>query len=308
MKEEFINRALDEINDARLLEAALYAPAVKKARVPKRAVKVLLIAALLTSLFSVTAFAVWQSAFRTRSPEPGEKVTFHIWNADQSEYLPREANVAMLITVEGAETGRWVLLRDHWLPEPTASSDRLKRTSFYEVMSFYSDHTLYVGWRQRPLEELLAEAGLSAEEAEIWYSRIYCERPSPEPLLNIEVFNATMLYDRPLIFGNVEGATAQIIREGTLGPYELLELQVDMSAFYREKLGVEPKADLQLQNHVLLYEPTEKYLIHIGGSDCAYDFETLEKIGENLEVLVTDFETQRPEMASDYLYSDLGRG
>ena len=312
MKEEIILHALDEIRDERLLEAALYAPAAKSLHRPKRFVRVLLIAAVLTTLFSVTAFAVWQSAMKVRIVAPGEKVTFHLlksdFNDDYGEYAVLDRNVALTVTVEGAEAAHWVQFRACWLPEPAASSERLECHSFYDVLSFASDHSLYVGWRQRPLEQLLREANMSAEEAESWYNRIDCDARAPASLLDISVYDATLLHNAPLIFGAAHGATAEVIREGTLGDYELLELQVDYSAFYREQLKKEAPAELKLQNHVLLYEPTEKYLIRISGSDSAYSFESLEKIGENLEVLVTDFETQLPEMASDYLYCDLGRG
>lgn len=309
MKEEIMLQALEEICDEHLLEAALYVPAPKAAHRPKRFVRVLLIAAVLTTLFSVTAFAVWQGAFRPRVPEPDEEITFHVldahFNDTHGQLVPRKfGHVAMLVTVDGAEKGRWVLLRDHWLPEQAASSERLERHSFFDTMDFFSDHSMYVGWRQRPLEELLAEARLSEEEARTWYTRINCEMPHPGPLFDLTVYNAAELYERPLLFGTSEGTTAQVIREGTLDGCQLLEVQVTYSAM--ERGGKTIPADLQ--NHVLLYEPTEKYLIRISGSDSAYDFETLEKIGENLEVLVTDFETELPEMSSDYLYCDLGRG
>lgn len=309
MKEETMLRALEEISDEHLLEAAFYVPAVQSPPRPKRLVRVLLIAAVLTTLFSVTAFAVWQGAFRARVPEPEEEITFHVldshFNDTQGQLVPWQfRHVGMLVTVDGAETGHWVLLRDRWLPEQAASSDRLERHSFYDTMDFFSDHTLYVGWRQRPLEELLAEARLSAEEARSWYTRIHCEMPHPGPLFDLTVYDATTLYGRPLLFGAAEWATAQIVREGTLGSYQLLEVQVSYSA--EERAGKTIPADLQ--NHVLLYEPTEKYLIRISGSASAYDFKALEKLGENLEVLVTDFETELPEMSSDYLYCDLGRG
>lgn len=309
MKEEIMIQALEEIRDEHLLEAALYVPVRTAAHRPKRLIRVLLIAAVLTTLFSVTAFAVWQGVFRARVPEPDEEITFHVldshFNDTHGQLIPwKFRHVGMLVTVDGAEEGRWVLLRDRWLPESAASSDRLERNSFYDTMDFFSDHTLYVGWHQRPLEELLEEAHLSAGEAKNWYTGIRCEMPYPGPLFDLTVYDATTLYARPLLFGAAEWATAQIVREGTLGSYQLLEVQVTYSA--SERAGKTIPADLQ--NHVLLYEPTEKYLIRISGSDSAYDFEALEKIGENLEVLVTDFETELPEMSSDYLYCDLGRG
>jgi len=309
MKEEIMLHALEEIRDEHLLEAALYVSVPKAPRRTKRLVRVLLIAAVLTTLFSVTAFAVWQGVFRARVPEPDEEITFHVLNSDfndtHGQLIPRKfQHVGMLVTVDGAEEGHWVLLRDRWLPESVATSERLVRSSFYDTMDFFSDHSMYVGWRQRPLEQLLEEAQLSAGEAKNWYTGIRCEMPHLGPLFDLTVYDATTLYARPLLFGAAEWATAQIVREGTLGSYQLLEVQVRYSAI--ERAGKTIPADVQ--NHVLLYEPTEKYLIRISGSDSAYDFETLEKIGENLEVLVTDFETQLPEMASDYLYCDLGRG
>lgn len=309
MKEEIMLHALAEISDGHLLEAALHVPAPKAVRRPKRFVRVLLMAAALTTLFSVTAFAVWQGAFRARVPEPDEEITFHVLDSDfndtHGQLIPRKfRHVGMLVTVDGEEEGRWVLLRDRWLPEPAASSERLKRYSFYDTMDFFSDHSLYVGWRQRPLEQLLEEAHLSAGEAKSWYTGIRCEMPHPGPLFDLTVYDATTLYARPLLFGAAEWATAQIVREGTLGSYQLLEVQVSYRAI--ERAGKTIPADVQ--NHVLLYEPTEKYLIRVSGSDSAYGFETLEKIGENLEVQITDFVTELPEMSSDYLYCDLGRG
>ncbi len=311
MKEEIMLHALEEISDERLLEAAFYVP-IAKAHRPKRLVRVLLIAAVLTTLFSVTAFAVWQGAMKVRISAPEEKASFHLLKSDftddYGEYAVLDRHVALTVTVEGAERAHWVQFRVSWLPEPAASSDRLERHSFFDVLNFASDHSLYVGWRQRPLEQLLREANMSEDEAKSWYNRINCDARAPASLLDISVYDAALLHNGPLIFGVAEGATAEVLREAALGDYELLELQVDYSAFYREQLKQDAPAELKLQNHVLLYEPTEKYLIRISGSDSAYSFESLEKIGENLEVLVTDFETQLPEMASDYLYCDLGRG
>ena len=121
--------------------------------------------------------------------------------------------------------------------------------------------------------------------------------------------DAAGLYQRDLLLG-MYGGEARVVAEGTRGKYQMLEVQVDYTEHYRklaEERGFDPPESDLLSDFLLLFEPEEQYLIHLGGSHSDYPFETLEKIADHLELKVTDFPT-RPTTRQSYLILDLGRG
>ncbi len=323
MKRDDLSDALNEISDRHLLEAALYASAdrpgkdgempIKKVRNLSRT---LLIAAALTLLFSITAFAVYQSAIHARVPDEGEKLTYQYLDCDFDEkggvlHSVTFDDLAMVLHFDAVPDSRDVLMKAGWLPEPAASDSHLRFDNYYDEMEFFQDHTRYVGWEEKPLAELLEEAGLSEEEAKEWSSSINCDPPSPEPLLNIGILTSADLYGSDVVLGWGGGGIASLVKEGTLKDYELLEVQLDFTAFFESRADNYPDglpADMLIENHLFLFEPNERYLIHIGGSGCAYDFDTLEKIAENLEVKITSFPRHFVETKQNYIFMDLGRG
>jgi len=268
---------------------------------------------VLTTLFTITAYAVYQRSIHLKVPKTPEELTFQVVSDLEDENARLVSitfqDLAMVIHFDTEPDAHDVVIRDSWLPEEAANSDRLGRISYYDDLDFFKDHIRYVGWEQRPLEELLAEAGFSAEEAKNWYSRIYVENPGPKPLLNIEAFDGAALYARDVILGWPPKAAGSVVREDQLGPYQLLEVQIDCSAYYKERFDSdEDHSDLILQNHLFLFEPEQLFVLHIAGSACAYPFETLEQIGENLQVRITAMETHQHEAQTSYLFCDLGRG
>lgn len=322
MNRDVLSDALNELSDRHLLEAALYAPGDSPGKdgtshmKPKNALRTLLIAAVLTMLLSITAYAVYQSAIHARVPEKGEELNYQTLGSDFDEtggtlHTVTFDDLAMVIHFDAVPDSYDMLMKFHWLPEPAASDSHLRLNNYYDVMDFFQNHTRYVGWEQKPLAELLAEAELTEEEAKEWLCGLSCDPPSPEPLLNIGLTTSADLYENDVILGWSGNCEAKLIREGTLGVYELLEVQVDSPAFYESRKENFPEglpADMLLQNHLFLFEPEQRYLIHIGGSDCAYSFETLEKIAENIEVRQTAFPRHYVETQQTFILMDLGRG
>lgn len=318
MKRDTMARALNEISDRHLLEAAEAVSAGtagkdgKQTVNTKKLLRTLLIAAVLTTFFTITAYAVYQRAIHPKVPETPEDLTFNVVT-DKEKDDPHLAtfrfdDLAMIIHFDTDPDGHEFVFRDGWLPEIAANSDRLQRHSYYEELEYYANYELYPDWEKKTVGQWLAESGLSEEEAGTWFTRVNVENPGPKPLLDINIHYASELYVRDVILGFPSGSEAHLIKEGDLGPYQLLEVEVDTSAFYNERDPEEDHSDISLQNHLFLFEPEQQYMIHIGGSACAYPFEDLEKIGENLEVRMTGIETRTHEMDTTFLFSDLGRG
>ena len=242
----------------------------------------LLIAAALVFLLVCAAVL---GHMRAEVPQNGLHYTVEDAGRVQNIDLP---DTAMVVRVDCEAQGRLPALRFGWLPEgvPEPGVTAGINYSILQLLEDGSELELYPGWKARPLDTLLAEAGMTAEEAGRWYFGHHCEKVN-SALLEIRAYDCCSIHGRDLLLG-MDGGTAELVAEGTRGEYEMLEIRVERGGF--------------------LFEPQEQYLLFLGGSDSDYSFETLEKIADNLEVRLTGL-TLGPTTARWPLVDlDLGRG
>lgn len=308
MKSERFMDALTGIDERYLSETLQRLETPKPVRPRRRLTQSLLLAAVLILLLAPAAWAAYSRYMSARVPEGALHVyTYDDFNREHDFELP---DVAMVINVDTEPEATDIVMRFGWLPEdapmPGESGDEID--SFFNMLDFFKDHELWPGWESRSLDEMLELAGMTAEEARTWYCGYSWENEN-RALLHVCVMDAAGLYQRDLLLG-MYGGEARVVAEGTRGKYQMLEVQVDYTEHYRklaEERGFDPPESDLLSDFLLLFEPEEQYLIHLGGSHSDYPFETLEKIADHLELKVTDFPT-RPTTRQSYLILDLGRG
>ena len=241
---------------------------------------------------------------RAEVPQNGLHYTVEDAGRVQNIDLP---DTAMVVRVDCEAQGRLPALRFGWLPEgvPEPGVTAGINYSILQLLEDGSELELYPGWKARPLDTLLAEAGMTAEEAGRWYFGHHCEKVN-SALLEIRAYDCCSIHGRDLLLG-MDGGTAELVAEGTRGEYEMLEIRVDYTSFYEASDHPCPAAEY-VKNYLFLFEPQEQYLLFLGGSDSDYSFETLEKIADNLEVRLTGL-TLGPTTARWPLVDlDLGRG
>ena len=311
MKSETFMDALTDIDERYVLEAAEALDTPRRVRPRRRLGKSLLIAAVLVLLLTPAAFAVYGRYLSARVPASAVHVTFF-----DDEAQLREADfpdVAMVVNADVSKSvGCLAGLRFGWLPEGAVDPAEKylgESHSLLGYLDFLAWHLSYESGETITTEQLLEEAGLSAEEADAWYTGYHWETDD-KALLQISIYDASSLYQRDLLLGTY-GGVGTVVAEGQLGPYETQEIQIDYREFYKqvyERNGhMAPEVEW-FKNYLFLFEPNEEYLILIGGSNAAFPFETLERIADNLEVRLTDYEQDGSDVHASFLLLDLGRG
>lgn len=310
MKSDTFMDALTGIDETYLRETLARMDTLTRVKPRRHLVRSLLLAAVLILLLAPAAWAAYTHYLDARVPESGLQVyTYDDTNTPHEYDLP---DVAMVINVDTRDEATDIVMRFGWLPEgaPDPGEPRYREdSSYFGFLDFFKDHDIYPGWEHRSLEEMLSLAGMTEEEAKSWYGG-YSWENEHHALLHVSVLDAATLYQEDLLLG-MYGGEASIIREGTRGPYELLEVQVDYTEHYRgveEASGVSVREVEFLKNYLFLYEPEAQYLIFVGGSDLDFSFETLEKIADNLEIRITDFPSYTAHDRQSYIILDLGRG
>lgn len=311
MKSETFMDALTDIDERYVLEAAEALDTPRRVRPRRRLGKSLLIAAVLVLLLTPAAFAVYGRYLNARVPASAVHVTF----IDDEAQL-REAdfpNVAMVVNADVSKSvGHLAGMRFGWLPEGAVDPAEKyldESHSLLGYLDFLAGHLSYQSGETVTTEQLLDEAGLSADEADAFYTSYHWET-ADGALLQIGIYDASSLYQRDLLLGTY-GGVGTVVAEGQCGPYEMQEIQIDYREFYKqvyERNGhMVPEVEW-FKNYLFLFEPNEEYLILIGGSDAAFPFETLERIADNLEVRLTDYEQDGSGVHASFLLLDLGRG
>ncbi|MBR4549189.1 MAG: hypothetical protein IKO83_04640 [Oscillospiraceae bacterium] len=310
MKSEDFMDALTEVDERYLCETLARMETPVHVRPRRRLVRSLLLAAVLILLLAPAAWAAYTHYMSARVPEGA----LHFTSIDDENKLLEGSlpNVAMVVNVDTRPESTDVLLRFGWLPEGAPAPSELycgDDPSYYGMLDFFHDHDRWPGWERRSLDELLEEAGMTADEAKSWYGG-YNWETADRALLHIQVFSAAELYKRDLLLGTY-GGKSRIVFEGERGKYEMLEIQIDYREMYQrlfEKNGYMAPEVEWFKNYLFLLEPEEQYLIFIGGSDTAFPFKTLERIADNLEVRITGFPAHAGWEEHSFLLLDLGRG
>ena len=239
----------------------------KPRRVRRRIGSTLLIAAVLISLFTITAYAL--GLFRVEPSElTKENAEDQMWIFTDSEGNEMRwgdrCEHGFSFYFSGEETPRRVEFRPGWLPqEPTfwfPGVDIDKGSPVWDGEN--------VGWLEYLLDERQKETNFF-----------------PEPgIHDVGIpYLVTINYafkDHYLVFNGA----CDIVKHENWDQFEVYELTCEKEIHLRP--GVTDREDvISRENYVLLFSLDEGYMINVGGTS---DLETLEHIARELEIRTTD--------------------
>lgn len=216
------------------------------------------IAAALTLTTGVVA-AVRHLAVKPVAPDESVSYTDTTELADgtlaEREYTYDDAG-AVVSTAPGQGTYD-VVFRADYLPETNGVYHGTFDTALHDYETVYEIGTY---------DELLAQSGVTAEQAETYDTTLWCDGADGS-FFRIDRFTGAQLDGTDLVV--LGGATTE--REGELYGFEATYLTVER--------------DIGTYRVILLYDVADSCLINIQGT---YDFDELEKIAGGLTLLRTD--------------------
>ena len=317
MLSEKVLFALNDVNDSFLEEAGelLQRTAVPRRRGTGKIGRVFLIAAILAMLMTATAYAVYRATMAARVPEEGTTEYHVVYSADPE--IPAKLyhvdfdKTKIALSFDVPAGGFFPVMRAENLP---GAEENWQESSFYRML----ETAQYFGlpWEMRTGDpgqmeidpereptELLAAAGMDADTAKTWFTGYTYRGEGSESageqrdLFRIDLYGGYRLHGQEVILGafSSDGTEASAVQEGTLGDYQMLEVQMLL-------------AGGAVDNHLFLFHPEKYYLLHISGNGTACDFPTLEQIGKELEVQETGLYAESYEDKVNFILGDLAAG
>ena len=280
----------------------------------KRIITFALAAALILGL-SVAAYAIYRATMYTREPEEGTTEYHVLYQSDPND-TPQLLHVNfdktnLALSFDVPEGGYFPVMKVSGLP---GESENWQKTSFYDML--VTAQVFGLPWEMKQLDpsqveinpeqepsELLATAGMDAETAKNWYTD-YVYRDTDRDIagdnmdiIRIELFGGYKLHGQEVILGAFSSDDAEVkpVQEGTLGEYQMLEVQM-----------LQPSG--AIDNHLFLFHPEKYYLLHISGNGTYYYFPALEKIAQNIEVVETGLHVDSYENKVNFILADLAAG
>ena len=243
-------------------------------------------------------------------PQPGDDMTYH-WETEKNVGEVDFSDIAMYLSFDVADSGKQHLIKAGWLPElgeDAADGFFNMDQSFYDYLSFQTEHLQPSDIYALDVGELVEISGLTEEEAKSeWFTAIQVQTPDAFPY-RIEIFDNFELYGRDLIQG-AYGAEALSVEEGELNGKQMIKACIDYSNIYDKSIfDDETWALIEksiIKNYIYLFDNECEYMICVSGTS---DMETLEKIAENVEVYETDLERSYYNDGLDYIFNDMARG
>ena len=247
------------------------------AKAPRRSgktVRVLLLAAVLASLFSITAFAAYLSRMNVQLNQ-GERQIYR-WDDHDTA-----SNPLLVLHFDVPEEGNLYYFQPGWLPLPPDGTGNLDSSGIYSAWSNLKGRASRTAFEEgldedAVLERLAADAGLSQEELEQWYW--LCENVpggSGDIPYQIRIYSPADLYGLSFLVGQTGGAV-EIPSEETDEQWTCLTATADYSSL--SNMGMDRV------NYVFRFQQEEGYLLSVTGTE---DPETLNKIADGLKVLKT---------------------
>ena len=257
-------------------------------KVSKKFVRTLLIAAMLATFFSITAFAATFLGRMNYQANLDEKLSYR-WDNHNTSFSP-----ALVLNFDMPEEGNLYFFRPDWLPsEPQGDPVTGGIFTAYSYLSLKA-----WGEAEGTLEQLIAQSGLSEEELEQWYYR--CENAPAYGKIpyQIQILSPFRLYAYDFLVGQY-GGHAEIVSEQSEGEW----YKLDVAITYEEG----SHGDDDLVNYIFRFNQEEGYLITVFGTE---ELATLDKIADHIQVVKTgivehfsgDLDVQ------NYACLDLGRG
>ena len=128
----------------------------------------------------------------------------------------------------------------------------------------------------QPMEQSLRQAGMTEEEAANWDRQTEFRKDGNLTLL-VQLYDGPRLHGTDLIFGWPKGQ-ATMIRDDQWMEYHRLEVVID--TLWND-------AQHDSVKYLLLFHPTEQYLLLLAASDEQFSFDRLEQEAEKLNVINT---------------------
>ncbi len=285
----FLLDAMDGIREEQLLLAGdflgLAGPERGKRRGTRKAWTTLLIAAVLALLLAACGYAVSLAAMAYRELDPEAEKTYYFNGLEGSpnEGLHMDLNFgdcAMALHFETEETGHAhaFRLKEGAPVDPSWRSGGFSMNAFFRSYEPGGSQPLD---QQRPLEQCLREAGMTAEEAEEWsFSLTFSgEDQHTGPAMRIDLYDGPRLHDLDLIVGWPAGK-ATVVKDETRGDVRILEALVELKNGEEE-----PERILYL----FRFDARQQTLLSMAGAEWAVDFPGLEAILEQIELRETGF-------------------
>jgi hypothetical protein len=289
----------DDVISAGEMMGYLYSKSAKPVKLKRWST--MLIAAILAMLLTACGYVGYRYYIKTQVPKT--TLNYSIYFGDG--YFDVElSSTAMVVTCEQTEEdvakAKDIALRCNWIPDGLVADYTLTMLDIFHQE---------VG----TMSEYLDALGMTREEAQSWYPFLGWTTPDGESLLRVFVFDAAELYNVDFLLG-MYGGDAKVVYRGARDNYEALEIQVDYRSYYEDLysdrpdiLATVPEAEF-VKDYLLLYEPTEHYMLFVGGTDASFPFEVLEKIADNVELKVTGKTDQPNYEDMPYYFLDLSRG
>ena len=292
--------------------------------IKKRIITFALAAALILGL-GAAAYAIYRAAMHTRIPAEGT-TDYHVLYQADPEATPQLLHVdfdktKLALSFDVPEGGYFPVMKVSGLP---GESENWQKTSFYDMlvtaqvfglpweMKQVDQENMEIDTAQelpavqipdREPQELLNSAGMDAETAKNWFTGyIYRNRDRDiagdnMDIIRVDLFGGYKLHGQEVILGafSPEGVEANPVKEGTLGEFQMVEVQM-------------LQASGAIDNHLFLFHPEKYYLLHICGNGTYYDFSVLEQIGQNIDVTETSLYVDSYENKVNFILADLAAG
>ena len=237
-----------------------------------RTMRTLLIAAVLVSLLTVTAFAAGLFSVKDRPAEKDETYTIH-WEA--SEWHPDSSvtwkDLKHVFKFEGPEESRKVEFRPGWLPfEPNEAVNAWSKTED--------------GWYIRLVSECAPEVDPSSENYQP-----YC----------VNVYYAPQFYNDGAMI--LMYATPDERTKEDWGEYKVMKFhaeQVIPANEYREETHLN-------YYYVILFNQDNGEIVVVAGTS---DMETVEHVARELEIRRTDEIVRSSDFENNAVFIDVGQG
>ena len=260
----------------------------QKSTCPRKAGRILLVAAVIACLFTVTAFAAGLFSISTRIPDVKESFQIH-WNDSENGYL-EWSDAKLVLTFPDVNESREIEFRPGWLPFELPAE--LPGSAPWNGISGET-------WFQRFASESLCWADNAAADPADY-------KDIMQPIL-IESYSMAQFADG--------GAMLMLYQT----PGEITEehwdrLNVDVLSFHGSQHFDErdiPELDMHIDardidyDYVLLSNEEKGWIVEICGQ---LGMDTVRKVAENLEIRETGNTLTQADFQNKYLFIDGGVG
>jgi hypothetical protein len=302
MLSEKILFALNDVDDSLLEETRFFmtgGEGAGKVLTLKRTARTLLIAAVITALLTVTAFAIYRAVMAHRDLKPDDDLKYYLHQEGKIigdiDLALNHGDCAMALSFTTENPGHACCFR---MPNPAKVGEPSRKSSFLEFLEPFDwegEHQMYD--KVQTLEESLQEAGMTKEEAEQWNKMIYYDDENRAILL-VKLYDGAYLADTDLILGWPKGE-AIVEREEMWNSYHLLEATVTTE--WKEN-------DYKTVKHLYLFQPDQQYLLEFCAADDVFTYKDLEQIAETVEVLETNFTYTKDSSSMNWSVTGLASG